>query len=81
MNLKELSKLNVENEELLDSAKLWITNALNESRSSSKATLTKISTKRLPISYSSPPSNARILESYTNVRLRIHHSNSSVVSS
>jgi len=87
MNLKELSKLNIENEEGFV-VKFWQT--MDDRRPQrikvkfeSYLTSTKISIKRLPVSHSpsSPPSNARILEIYTNVRLRMHHFKSSVISS
>ena len=87
INLKELSKLNIDNEEGFV-VKIWKT--MDERRPQ------RIKVKfesyldnpvkfvnKLPISPSkaSPPSNARILEIYTNLRLQIHHFNSSVVSS
>jgi len=86
INLKELSPLNIENEEGFV-VKFWQT--MDDRRPQrikvkfeSYLTSTTISIKRLPISHSpaSPPSNARILEIYTNIRLRIPHFKSSVIS-
>lgn len=90
INLKELSKLNIENEEGFV-IKFWKT--MDDRRpqrikvkfeSYLKSTENSIkSVNSLPI-YPlprSPPSNASILEIYTNLRLRIHHFKSGVISS
>jgi hypothetical protein len=90
INLKELSKLNIENEEGFV-IKFWKT--MDDRRpqrikvkfeSYLKSTAISIKpVKGLPIFHSpaSPPSNAKILEIYTNLRLRIHHFKSSLISS
>lgn len=89
INPKELSKLNTENEEGFV-IKFWKTvedrrpqriKVKFESYLKSSESLTK-SVSNLPRSASptTPPSNARILELYTDLRLRIHHFKSRVIS-